>query len=277
MRKVKLPPFENVAANQVAIMPRIPMGEVYKGIILKLGGTTFTKAMITNIKLRLGGKTIWDITGSQLDSINQYMGMTANAAYLLLPFSEFNARTILGEDRGAIDTRLDYSSFSLQVTIGAATAPTLEAWALVVTDKMVTRPEDVPLIKAMLPATHNIGAAGDYYLPIPIGSSLGANIKRLHMFHANITDFSVKMNGQDIQDEGENAVVQFFQNNLTRVVQAGHLAFDPLVLDNQGDAIPTTRIERGVIRENNFEWKAKLSAGDTINSLTEVYALIDSI
>jgi hypothetical protein len=278
MRKLKLPPFENVGANQVAVMPRIPMGETYHGIILKLGGTTFTKSLIAQIKIRLGGKVIWDLTGSQLDVIDLFMGQTANAAYLLIPFSDFNARTTYGESIGAIDTSLPYSGFAMEVSIGAATAPTLEAWSLTTKEKVVQEAWQRPLFRCMVPATHSIGAAGGFNLPIPLGSDSGAFIKRIHNFHANITEFSVKMNGSDIQDQGENGVIQFFQNNLTRVTQAGHLAFDPTVLDNQANAIPTVRsIENGLKRRNNFEFKATLSGADTIVTVSELYADIESV
>lgn len=276
MFHLKCPPFENTGAGQTAIIPRLPLGEVYHGIMLELGGTSFSKAQIERILIRLGGKVIWDVTGAQLDTMNQYMGMTANAAYLLIPFSEFNARTILGEEIGAIDTvNFDYSGFSIEVDIAAAaTAPTLTAHRLVTNSKSVEKPEYLPLFKAMIPATHTIGAAGTYNLPIPLGSQSGALIKRIHHFHTNITELSVRLNGQDIFDQIKNALAQFWQNNLTRVTQAGHLCFDPMVLDNQSSAIPTINKRR---KMNNIEWRETLSAADTIDTVSELYATIGSI
>lgn len=256
-------------------MPRIPQGYCYHGILFGLGGTAFTKSNITRIKLRLGGKLIWDLTGDELDTINKYLGMTANAAYLLLPFSELNSKTILGESIGAIDTAsIQYSSFSLEVTIGAATAPTLTAWALVTDIKVTDAPEHIPLIKSFISSTHNKAAAGKYNLPIPVGSALGGLIKRVHLFHTNLTAFDVKMNGLDIQDLGQIGVEQFWQNNLTRVTQAGHLAFDPLSRDNQSDALPT--LDAGG-KEINFLWNATFSAADTVAALTEMYTLVQNM
>lgn len=271
----RLPPFENVAANQTAIMPRLPQGKIYHGIGLKLGGTAFTKTMISQIKLRLGGKVIWDVSGDQLDAINKYLGMTANAAYLMIPFSELNSKTILGEAIGAVDTRnFNYSGFSAEIAIGAATAPTLEAWAFVTDDKIVENPAHLPIVRVMVPSTHNKGAAGTYNLPIPMGSALGGLLKRIHLFHTNLTAFDVKVNGNDVQDVGENGLVQFWQNNLTRVTQAGHLAFDPLTRDNQSDSLPTLDANG---RENNFLFNAKFSAADTVKVVTEMYATINTI
>jgi len=277
MRKWKLPPFENVGAGLTAIMPRIPQGEVFHAIVLKLGGTTFTKSQIDQIKLRLGGKVIWDITGANLDAINSYLGMTANASYLVVPFSEFNARTALGESIGAIDTaNLQYSGFSAEIKINAAAlAPTLEAWAITTPQKNVAQAEHLPLFRALVPSTHNKSAAGEYNLPFPLGSSAGALIKRVHLFHANLTQFNVKMNGVDLLDNGELGVVQYFQNLLTRTTQAGLFVFDPIVRDNQSAAIPTLKDASGA--ENNFQFLATLSAGDTITAYSELYAPIGSV
>lgn len=276
MRKWKLPPFENVGAGLTAIMPRIPQGEVFHAIILKLGGT-FTKAQIDQIKIRLGGKVIWDITGSHLDSICSYLGFTANASYLTIPFAEFNARTALGENIGAIDTaNFTYSGFSLEVKVNSgATSPTLEAWAVTTPVKNVAQPEHLPLMRVMVPSTHNKAAAGEYNLPFPLGSTAGALIKRLHLFHANLTQFNVKMNGVDLLDNGELGVVEFFQDLLTRTTQSGLFVFDPLVRDNQSAAIPTLKDANG--NENSFQFLATLSAADTITAYSELYAPIGSV
>jgi hypothetical protein len=275
MRKIKLPPFQNVGAGQKALMPRIQQGEVFHGILLKLGGT-FTKAHITRLLIRLGGKVIWDVTGAQLDTMNQYMGMTANASYLLIPFSEFNARTLLGEQIGAIDTRTAvYSDFALEADIdAAAVTPSLEAWKLVTNEKIVGDARHLPLFKAMIPGIHTPNSSGTHNLDVAVGSAAGSLVKRLHFWHVNIIEQSVKRDGQDIYDQVPNALAQFWQNNLTRVTQAGHLCFDPLTLDNQSEALATVRPDG---RRVSYEWRSTLSAGDTITTVSELYAGIGSI
>ena len=272
MRLVKLPPFENVAAGNTAIMPRIPQGESYEAIILKLGGTSFTKAQIDNIRQRLGGKLITDITGSHLDAMNQFMGQTANAAYLAIHYSDPNARTINGENIGAIDTSDPYSSFNMEVDINAgATAPTLEAWGLVSPPK---GGDNKRVIKALLKNTETLGGAGTFNLNVPLGSKSGTLLKRLHLMHANITAVTVRRDGLDIQDQGENGIVQFLQNELTRVTQAGHLAYDPLFRDNQSNAVPTAR---GDGTPASMEFKATASGADTVTEYAELYATVDRI
>lgn len=275
LRRHKLRPFENVGANQTAILASIAMGEVFHGIVLKLGGTSFTKAMIDQIKIRLGGKVIADITGSHLDAICSFLGFTANAAYLMIPFSEFNARTIFGENIGAIDTRGNvYNGFSMEVKIGAATAPTLEAWAYTTDKKIVQDAAHLPLIRTFLPSTHTKAAAGNFSLPIPMGSQTAGNLKRLHYFHSNITELNVKFNGGDLVDNGEIGVLQFEQNLLTRTTQAGHLCLDMLVRDNQSESLPLRNENGG---QNNIEFLTTISAADTIVTYSELYAPVSAV
>lgn len=270
MRRWRLPAFQNVVNTGTAVLPNIPMGEVFHAIRLVLGGT-FTKAEITGIRLRLGGKVIWNITGSHLDKINQYMGETANAAYLTLNFAEPEAKTILGEAIGALDTSLGYSGFSMEVDITGATSPTLVGYAY------TTPPQGGgarPLFKAYLAATWTPGAAGQFALALPLGSSSGNLIKRVHNFHANITQLDVKLDGVDLLDNGTVGLLQFEQNELTRTTQAGHLAFDPLVRDNQSDVIPTVRQDGTPAA---LDYRATVSAADTIVTYTEMYTTLDRL
>src|SRR4030065_2455106 len=125
-----LPPFVSVPTTGDAIIPVLPQGMTYLGILLTLGGTTFTKAMINAITLTLGGKDIWNgITGTHLDNINSYYGYVTDATHLFLPFPDMEAQDKLSYDVGGIDTSFGYTDFQLKVGIVGATAPTLSALA----------------------------------------------------------------------------------------------------------------------------------------------------
>jgi hypothetical protein len=84
-------PFSNVVATGVATASVTP-GRTIHRIILKLGGTSLTKAMLTLIKVKANGKVVFEGTGSQIDKLMTYRGITANAAYLTLDFSEIRGR-----------------------------------------------------------------------------------------------------------------------------------------------------------------------------------------
>jgi hypothetical protein len=127
---IKLPPIQNVGANQTAVLPQLPHGMTYDCIILALGGT-FTKAQITGIRGYLNGKMFLDCLGAHLDVQNQYKGMVAAATYISINFAERRARTIVGEQIGAIDTSVGVDTFNFEFDIGGATSPTLQAYAIV--------------------------------------------------------------------------------------------------------------------------------------------------
>lgn len=266
----KLPPFQNVGVSQTAVLPNLPLGVVYDGILLQMGGTTFAAANISEIRVRLDGKTIVEVSGAQLQDINDYMGRTADAAFLPLWFADINARTIQGENWGAIDTTLPYSSFSMEIDInGTAVAPTLEAWVIPGLPKVESQRA---MFKAYLRSVQSISASGTHNLQPAVGRN--TLLSRLHLFHANLTRLDVKRDGVEIQGDGETAPVQYLQNELNRTTQAGHFCFDPLVRNNQSQSL---RIFRGDGQPFAMEYKATLSAADTVNQIAEVYGSIASI
>ena len=50
----QLPPFQNVVANGIAT-GQVPPGRTIERIVFKLGGTAFTKAMLTLLNLKANG------------------------------------------------------------------------------------------------------------------------------------------------------------------------------------------------------------------------------
>ena len=272
----KLPPFQNVAASSTALLPNMPMGMTYYGIRFKLGGTSFTKAHVSSIKCRLGGKLFIDVTGAELDDINEYLKGEANAAYLTLYFAEPVAKTVIGEYIGAVDTSIfdRGTAFEMEIAIGAATAPTLEAWALLAPPK---RPDDPNkrTIRALLRASHSIGAAGTFTQPIPVGSIGGAQIKRLFTFHGgNVTKLAVKKDGLFLLDEGEIALLSELQDEFWREEQANLEVVDFILSNNQSDVITTIRPNG---RAALFEWQFTTSAADTLKTITDLYTTIDRV
>ncbi len=276
----RLPEFQNVVAGQTAIIPNLPMDAVYHALLLRFtgGGISGAKDNIELIRIRLGGKVIYELTGLQQQTLNDYFGYGDSNDYMMIPFSDFNARTISGEPIGAIPANLGYSGFSIEIKIKAGTVnPVLEAFRMITNEKQVLDTRYIPYFKSIVPATHDYSAAGTYSLQIPMGGLPGALLKRVNHFHTNITEQTVRIDGVDYIDQITPADANYLQNLLTRVSQAGLYVFDPLTLDNQSDVIPTT-IEGAdkVIRPRVFEYKTTLSAGDTISTLTELYTTIEA-
>lgn len=268
---VKLPDFVNVGTSQSALIDRVPQGRGFDGIMFERGGT-FVATDVEQILVRLGGKVIVDISGQQLDDLNEYYGHTTTTGYHFLWFADPKAtRTIAGELQGQIDTQnYTYSDFSIKVKIGAsAVTPTLKAWALQSAGKKS------PIIRALIKGSHAPGAAGTFTLDVPIGSNQGALIRAVAFYHTNITRVDVKKDGLFLQDEGTNGVIQALQNDSNRVTQAGQIVYDACVNNNQSNAVPT--LKDGGKSPANIEFKVTVSAADTIDSYSDVYTTVDNL
>ena len=100
---IDCPPFSNVAATGLTTVKFDNLiGYTVDRIILELGGTALTKAMLTQIRVLANEKEIINDTGTNMDLRNQYRGITANAAYLAIDFEEIRARTIVGQRVGSV-------------------------------------------------------------------------------------------------------------------------------------------------------------------------------
>ena len=96
-------PFSNVVATGTATANITP-GRTLEKITLKLGGTTFTKAMITRLVVKANGKAIMDTTGTILDKLNAYRGIAQDAAYLDIHFADFGLNNEFDRMVSAFDT-----------------------------------------------------------------------------------------------------------------------------------------------------------------------------
>lgn len=227
--------FTNVVANGMATCDlRNLLGNTIDRIVLKLGGTTFTKAMMTGIRIKVNGKVIFDDTGSRIDDRMEYRGIASNPAFLTLDFSEIRSKTIQGQRLGSIDTTLGISSLNLEVDISGATAPTLEAWAEL-SEPQVGAVERA-LIGKVLSFTHYFGATGKFPMNIPYGKQGGSLIKRLHLFGSTVTEAEVKKNGLTIF-EAPDAVNDFVQGEYNRVPQANVFTIDFVADGNMSNVL----------------------------------------
>lgn len=293
----KLTPFQNVAASVTAVHPNLPLGMTYLGILLQRGGTTFTNAHLANIRISLDSKRIWDITGPHLLAQNNYHmsnlldwlvshvhvendsggptdAPTAySSQYDLIPFADFNARTVGGEMLGAIDTSVGYRSFSMEIDLGAATAPTLNAWAILGPPKAANDPNKLT-IRTLLKRIESPAAAGEYNLEVPTGSRAGALIHRTFLHNTYVTKLQVLKDGLYLLQEGESALLSFLQAIKHRNPQSGLTVYDPSPNDNQSESVSTLRSNGQVA---NFEFKGTVSQADTITIYNSLYATLDRI
>ncbi|MGZ5817893.1 MAG: major capsid protein P2 [Burkholderiaceae bacterium] len=255
MLLIKNLPFTNVVANGVATVS-LPVGMSYNKIILALGGT-FTKAMITDIKVKLNGKVIFQNSGSRLDLINTYRGLAASATYLTVDFTEPRAKIMAEQYLGNLNTASGVSSLTMEVTIAGATAPTLDSYA------ELGPPAPLGIIAKQILFTTSNGGAGKFPVKLIDVANKGAIIKRIHLAHGgNLTALEVKKNGVIIHDNILTAVNTFYQGEYQKTAQANLYTYDPCADNNYANAVRTMDM-------TSLEFNPTYSAADTTTTVLE--------
>lgn len=257
-------PFSNVVATGTATAPITP-GRTIEKISLALGGTIFTKAMITMVRLKANGKTFYEATGAQIDKIMAFRGVVASAAFLDIDFCEFKAAQPIDRVVGAFDTSIGISNITAEVTITGATAPTL---------KMIISESNRQVINGQIAghATYmskvlrypiSIANGGTLPVTLPFGPQSGAIIKRVHFETTGglMTGLTVKQDGLVIHESiaAENS---FEQTRRGLVPQASTYTAD-FVIDREMDKALDTRDAR------SMEWLLTFSAADNGYVLVE--------
>lgn len=264
MLLIKNLPFQNVVASGVATVS-LPIGMSYNKIILSLGGTSFTKSMITDIKVKVNGKTIYQNTGSRLDLINQYRGLAANSSYLTIDFTEPRAKNMASQYLGNINTAKGVSTLTVEVTIAGATAPTLDSYA------ELGPPAELGVLAKQILFTAGFTAAGKFPLKIIDVANRGAIIKRVHFAHTgNLTQLEVKKNGVVIHDNVLTAVNTFWQGEYQKTAQSNLYTWDPCADNNYENAVKTADAI-------SLEFNPTFSAADTVTAVLETLDILSNM
>lgn len=248
----KLPDFQPVVAGQTAMLKIPRFANTLNRLVLRLGGTTFTKALISKIELKLGTRTVWIVdtvgalaAGTILDMINKYRGIFDQASNLTIDFTERDFMTIAAREIGGYDMSKLSDDLYLSITIaGGASAPTLYAYA------MLTPPqgkdiEDTQLVQKLIAAPYSFNTAGRY--PINFDPK-GALLKRIYMTFTgtdgtatteqNVSKFEVKKNGYTYH-ELASTDNKFFQKEFGKVPQSGMHVVDFVTDNNLSGALVT--------------------------------------
>lgn len=264
MLLVKNLPFTNVVAAGVASVS-LPVGMSYNRIILALGGTAFTKAMITNLKVRLNGKVIVENTGSRLDLMNTYRGLAASAGFLTVDFTEPRAKDMAEQYIGNLNTAQGVSSLTMEVTIAGATAPTLESYS------ELGPPAPLGVIAKQILFTSSFGGAGKFPFKLIDVANKGAVLKRVHFNHTGqLTALEVKKNGIVIHDNILTAVNTFYQAEFQKTAQANLYSYDPCLDNNYANAVRTADMV-------SMEFNPTFGAADTVTAVVEALDVLGNM
>lgn len=255
-------PFSNVVATGTATNNVTP-GRTLENLRLKLGGT-FTKAMVTMLRLKANGKTIIEGTGTELDKLIAYRGNATNAAFLDLAFADPSMLNELDRMVGAFDTSLGISNISSEVVIAGATSPTLTPILIESANQKDATGQAAPfapLISKVLRYPFSIATGGTLPVTVPFGPQSGSIIKRLHVFNTNMTGATVKQDGLVVH-ESIKVENDFDQTFAGRTPQTGVYTID-FCLDGNVRKALDTRDSR------SLEWLFTFSAADSGTVLVE--------
>ena len=274
---IRLNPFLGVAANGRATLVTNQLdGMSLHGLLFKQGGTTFTKAHMTNVKIRAFQKDFVNtITGTQLQDLNDYDGLPGVTSYVAHFFGDPLARTIRGQHLGDLDFSVHKGSLEIAVDIGAATAPTLSVLAIVGPPKksmgLGMSEAEAMMVRALIPSTIQEAAAVTRKSEqIGLGSGAGSRIRKVGFFHTNLTAVEFKKQGLIKHEDLTDAENSAFQQQFGRVPQSGLYVLDRIPDGNQGEAEDT-------LRPDGQPWSLQMlvttSASDTITTFADVHTM----
>jgi hypothetical protein len=257
-------PYSNVVASGTATNNITP-GRTINNMTLKLGGT-FTKAMISLIKVKANGKVIMEGTGTQFDKINAYKGQPSDVAYLDLPFFERTGLTEFDRAVGGFDSSQGIANITTEVTIAGATSPTL-LMILAESAQQVT-PGGTPapfagVMSKTLRYPFAMATGGTLPITVPFGPQNGAVIKRVFVETAGglCTGAVVKLDGLVVH-ESLRLENEYEQKRWGRVPQTNMYCIDFMVDGNVNKALDTRDARQ-------LEWLLSFSAADSGNVIVE--------
>lgn len=256
-------PFSNVVATGVATTS-LPLGMSYNCIQLALGGT-FTTTHITDIKVRMNGKAVWQDTALRNNLINVYRGMPTSTAFVEVDFTEPKSKTMQGQYLGNYNTAQGVSSLTMEVTISGATNPTLTPYY------ELNGPAKLGVIAKHILFTAAFSAAGKFPFKIIDAANAGALVKRVHFAHTgNMTALEVKKNQTVIFDNIPTA-----QNTRTcarfgKTTQSNIYPYDCIVDDNDSNMLITQDAR-------DLQFNPTFSASDNVTAVTEVIDILGNM
>lgn len=276
MITLKIPPFNPVALG-VRSSVQIPRYDLTLArIVLKFIGTNaITKATISEIVVKVGARVVFGpISGTELDKINTYRGMSVQADTLVIDLTERDGLSVIAKEIGGIDIPALGGEDVFVEVVNSAGAGTPALYALgqftgLQFDPSRPAPEG-QLIKKVLA----------YQIPTSGGTAItwtpnfrGAAVQRIHfgytgtdwtaLVNGNLAQVECKKNGVAVHDRIDCRDVRQYQLDMKKVPQSKFYTLD-FVADNVHSAALATADAR------SLEFNLALTAGDTVRAIVEL-------
>jgi hypothetical protein len=274
-------PFQNVVASSRAVVSsKLVLGNVIERFYLVLGGGNGI-GNINALRVRLNGKvTFGDISGTNLSNIQKYITLNGTAGFLTVDFTEPTSRSIHGQLLGAIVTNAaGVTDFTVETDLGAGAAPTQDWWVhlrspLALSPAAGFDPKTLPIIRALIPTTIPVTAAGEIQADVNYGSGGNSLIKRLVIVSTILTSLRIKRDALDIFEVIAPTLNTYVELDYGRVAQANQYIWDPLMDGDQSDAYPTRRPDG---TPSNYQFLFTASGAGSHQVFADVYSTLGSL
>jgi len=147
--------------------------------------------------------------------MQRYLLLNNTANYLTLDFSEPVSRSVQGQLMGAINTNAaGVNDFVVEVDIGAATTPTLQAWVQMRTPDSMTagfEPKLAPIIRGLIQTTIPVSVTSEIQADVNYGSKGASLLKRLVIYSSILTSFKIKRDSLDVFESIATALNTYIQ------------------------------------------------------------------
>lgn len=269
-RKIFLPQPQNVGPNQ-RVSIRLPLGVTYNKLLLKLG-TNITKALITNISLKVNGsERIRLNSANDMQAMNSYKGNANDPSFLEFDFLEKFAKDEVAMEMGAYACTAEagVQDATIEFDLGTYT-PVAGSTLRMIAE--VDTPSANPLIQRIRVQQKVLAGAVEEQIIIPSGQ-IGEQVKRIWIFGtlASIESLRVRREGADEFEALDVATNEFFQKTYGKTPQAGLMVIDFMEHNLLGHILNTAAINNGqksfVIQ--NLDIRLKTTAAGTFNIYVE--------
>lgn len=248
----RLSEFTPVAAGQQAVVKVPRYAATLCRVLLRLGGTTFTKALISKIEVFIGTRAVWQIdtvgalaAGTIVDMMNKYKGIFDQASNLTLDFTERDFLTIAAREVGGLDMSVLSDDVYIKITIAAgAVAPSLYGYMFLTPPQGADVDKD-QLISKIVSIPYSFANGGRQLVAF---DPKGALIKRIYATftgtngtattESNLSKMEVKKNGYTLYEllSTDN---KFLQQEYRKVPQSGMFVADMTFDNNLSGALVT--------------------------------------
>lgn len=255
MRKtVKLSSISNVGTSLTATI-NCPVGLTYDRITLAYSGTAVTRAMMSNIQVKIGGKPVMTFADAdELQEINDYYGRADNAGFVTLYFARPELDNVAQQRLTALGTQ-DVQTLSIEIDITAA-AP--GDFALAAT-AVQSEPQPLGLINKVRAFPMSSSVSGEIEID---NITVGPRIQAIHLFKSDISNLAIDMDSVRVY-EATKSLGEVIQKEHGRVpVTASCTHFDSQLENDNAQAMVT----RGV---QDFRIKPTLDTSGAVRVVVE--------